>query len=1226
MVQQRRRVSYVITAPVEPPPRLQLPPHGISRLGSIGPLLIPLTSAAEAEAPSRPRHPRHRLGISSLALDTSTQLAGRGAPEGILYSAGRDGLVISWDLGIPMKKRKPERADSLRRAALRWETMTGWADEGIDEETEDGEERVQSDGDVLGDVPMSGRRPRKSDTLSTPYEDQWETDLAAFKPGKRSEFRQCAQINSDWVNDILLCNRAQTVISASSDGTVKAWSPHLPHSPDPSTLGTHGDYVRCLAQSREQNWVASGSFDRTIKLWDLSREGQHNPLVTLNPPDVNAPKSSIYALAADPYGTTLVSGSPERVVRLWDPRTGRRTGKLVGHTDNIRAILISEDARYLLTGSADASIKLWSLASQRCLHTFTHHTESVWSLHSSHPSLEVFYSGDRSGLVCKVDVEDCSDISEGECILLCQDADPSTPSSDGINRIVAMDDNLLWTASGHSNIKRWAVPQRRSVRASALLLDPEDERYVRSESPVPFGSKDSSELMRSAASTRPSTAHGPGASSSVAASTQSLSSDTWPAQAERDDDARLYGIPFESLIRLISPNEAFAYTAGRGRDPEVATLYSAASIKSVPRTNVHAAVRAPAVAAPADSKQVHTTSPIRSARTDDTAHPAVSTARADYEERELASDAIPLQSEPEDVIRGEHGLVRSIILNDRIHALTVDTSGEVAVWDIVRCMCLGRFARDDVAALSAAGSWAGGSGGERERSPREALEAVRERIEGEAVVSQWCTADTKTGVLTVHLTEKSFEAEVYADEVGYANDRRFNDESKINVGKWVLRNLFLGFIREQQRIRREQDESNTPSEGILAPSLGRANGSLHDQADGRSAPTTSPEPSRRSSAVFSSSVVVKSPSMIPALPPPAAPPTRPSPLLTPLIPLHVKDVGLTTIPQTPTGRAGDTPGMPRRHRSATVDDVDTTPSAGASHGDYFIARRRQPSLSGAVTPAPDDFSGWSGPTPVNTPGGLMGRLKNFGKTKRPSSEVTSSPAIGSTVPSSELTVSPEDTSRPVEVDIVKTPAQVTLSGPITPPPSAEAPTYPIPPNTTILMSEEAAPSFVTVYRGTVSSTKQDVRALEEAMPLWLLEYLLLNKIPPLPAHPKISFVLLPWPTPNPEDQLPELLNTAQSKLTSSRYLRVRKLVIHVQEKLEKISGRSRPASADEGHESQLHPHPRAEDEYEILCNDVLLHLGMSLAVVRQYAWKQSSELTMFYRRKTPSSAEQRRSM
>ncbi|CAG8790978.1 18698_t:CDS:2, partial [Acaulospora morrowiae] len=110
-----------------------------------------------------------------------------------------------------------------------------------------------------------------------------------------------------------------------------------------------------------------------------------------------SPKSSIYALACDPLGTVLVSGSPEKIVRVWDPRSAKQITSFTGHTDNIRAVLVSDDGELILSGSSDTTIKLWSLRAQRCVNTFTIHSDSVWSLHSDHPRLETFYAGSKDG-------------------------------------------------------------------------------------------------------------------------------------------------------------------------------------------------------------------------------------------------------------------------------------------------------------------------------------------------------------------------------------------------------------------------------------------------------------------------------------------------------------------------------------------------------------------------------------------------------------------------------------------------------------------------------------------------------------------------------------------------------------------------------------------------------------------------------------------------------------
>ncbi|KAG0697829.1 hypothetical protein DFH29DRAFT_811144 [Suillus ampliporus] len=1138
----------------------------------------------------------------SFALDTTTRLEGRNTPEGILYTGGRDGLVMSWDLGLPFKRRHDGRH---RRGRLdRWEMLTGMGDETLAEEAEEEERR---DGDVLGDVKEGGGRRRRGSATDQllPYELQWQLDADALTAGSPSSFRQCAQTHTDWVNDLLLCNYNQTaVVSASSDGTIKAWHPHAISPTDPSAIGSHADYARCLSLCREQNWIASGSFDRTIKLWDLTRVSTTpEPFLTLNPPDATAPKASVYAIASDPYGHAIASGSPERVIRMWDPRSGKRTGKLVGHTDNIRAILISDDSRYLLTGSADASIKLWSLSSQRCLHTFAYHTDSVWSLHSTHPSLEVFYSGDKSGIVCKVDVEGCADVTDGTCIAVARES--SVEAGEGINKIVTADDGLLWTASGNSSISRWRLPKRVPKR----VLD-EEREFIADSSVATISRRHVSPGPDSIQWSAPPSIH----------------------QVRRDDAIAAYpGVPLTSLVRLTSPDgppfspSSFAL---RGRDPEVATLYSAASIVSVPGG------RSPLQAAFQHSSTLMPPNTLRSMRSEismsHTEVDAVQDPRTAYESREFAADANPLNVNPDAVIAGSHGLVRAILLNDRMHALTVDTKGEVAVWDIVRGVCSGWFAREEVRAASRSGSTSGSGPrrdngsvtGDKERSPREALEAVRERIEGEAVSSPWSSVDTKAGVLTVHINERCFDAEIYADEAGFVHDRHFSDELRFNIGRWVLRNLFLGFIREEQHIRRKRDTHGSETGHSAShrtaglPPL-ELNGNCSSSTLRRSS-ESSTRPSRApvSTAVFTSITCL--PAVLPSLPSL----TRPSPLLTPMIPL----VGLkspTPLSIVPQSTSNDATSVPRPIRTHGLDPVSSLPSASRDV-DYFSPHVRRQSTASTALSDSGDFSAWNGPssaltTPTpSTPsggGGFMGRLKSLGKgtVRRATSDtVPGSPISG---PSGNLADTP--TAPEVLPDTIeKSPVQVLLANPISPPTSSDAPTLMLPPAMTILISDEVYPGWRTVYRGSVSTTWADVYKLESTIPLWLAEYLLFNKITSPPVV-KVSFVLLPWPGTEPGYvQLPELLNTSQSKLTSSRFLRVRKLTHHVQEKLDKISG-SPTSLHSPVHDGSQHSHDRArgEDLYEILCNDSVLPLDMTLAAVRHYFWRQTGELVMHYRSK-----------
>jgi WD repeat-containing protein 48 len=252
------------------------------------------------------------------------------------------------------------------------------------------------------------------------------------------------QAHSHWINDIVLTQNNSALVSASSDTTVRLWRPHSESTELPSPIGKHADYVKALATpGGHSSWVASGGLDHKLYLWDLNGGGEVLNIDACG--GESTAKGSVYALGA--VSSVLASGGPESVVRVWDPKSGKPITKFVGHTDNIRDILITRDGDRIMTASSDQTIKIWSLTAGRCMHTLTMHNDSVWSLYSNHPQLSVFYSSDRSGLVAKTDTRHCSDVDQGICVAALQE-------NDGVVNVVAAGD-YIWTATPKSSINRW---------------------------------------------------------------------------------------------------------------------------------------------------------------------------------------------------------------------------------------------------------------------------------------------------------------------------------------------------------------------------------------------------------------------------------------------------------------------------------------------------------------------------------------------------------------------------------------------------------------------------------------------------------------------------------------------------------------------------------------------------------------------------------------------------
>ncbi|VUZ44342.1 unnamed protein product [Hymenolepis diminuta] len=280
----------------------------------------------------------------------------------------------------------------------------------------------------------------------------WDTKRQA------DPYLQSMEHHADWVNDIVLCCEGEYLISASNDTTVKVWNARTGFCM--STLPTHKDYVLVLAYAQHKEEVASAGLDHAIFLWDVNTLRNLTPKNnTVTTSSFSDEKDSIYSLAMDPVGSILVAGSPDKLIRMWDPRTCQPIGQLRGHTDNVRALLIRPDAQEILSGSSDGTIKLWNVGMRRCTETIRRHSEGVWTLQTN-PSWTEVYSSGRDKNIFATTLRNTDD-----SFLIGRESNPVlkllyVENSDGPH---------LWASTSGTDVKCWPInaPIRKAPRISS---------------------------------------------------------------------------------------------------------------------------------------------------------------------------------------------------------------------------------------------------------------------------------------------------------------------------------------------------------------------------------------------------------------------------------------------------------------------------------------------------------------------------------------------------------------------------------------------------------------------------------------------------------------------------------------------------------------------------------------------------------------------------------------
>ena len=169
------------------------------------------------------------------------------------------------------------------------------------------------------------------------------------------------------VTSVSISSDNRLVAAGALDTLVRVWDARTGQQLE--KLRGHKDSIYSVSFAPDGRTLVSGSLDKTLKVWDLSatvraldadvpdEEKMHNATCATT---FLGHKDYVLSVSCSPDGMWIASGSKDRGVQFWDPRTAQAQFVLQGHKNSVIAINLSPAGGMLASGSGDFNARIWS--------------------------------------------------------------------------------------------------------------------------------------------------------------------------------------------------------------------------------------------------------------------------------------------------------------------------------------------------------------------------------------------------------------------------------------------------------------------------------------------------------------------------------------------------------------------------------------------------------------------------------------------------------------------------------------------------------------------------------------------------------------------------------------------------------------------------------------------------------------------------------------------------